>query len=778
MTTYLFDNATTLYASEEQNNFITSTDKFIILNSCAGSGKTRCLVLKMKHLIDKEQVNCNDLIICSYTKAMTNVLRSRLLYFFDEIPTGALIGTFHSICYNLIKPLMFDNSTDNDLTSSEEILVYAYENIVNNNIDISSKYLLIDEYQDLTPMQRKIIFHLISYKKIKGVYLFGDINQTIYSFYNNITINDWITKLMNINIGELNDPVKVNELKLKKIGCIISPDQTIQKQEQMVDHFKKFTLHENYRSTNEIIKLANCFLDEKMSGIYKLKNTRPKLILFDTWTDEINNLINTLTTYVKNNYFRSIGTLVVISRYNKTLELIEDRLINKGIACNYIKYNSKIYHQGINLCTIHSAKGLEFDNVYFINSSYNVDEVDKQIYDEEKRLFYVAITRAKKRLVVSSHNGISKLLANKIEPFRIIDKRNDGSNIKDELIINTLTTKYKIHGWLGVTDLIKLLNGEHIINIKKILSPILTFKSDMVNIHKSLNCGIPKCFSNITIMSNTQNIFGNFIDALVSRHIQCAKKNQIYYQDLNRLVLLNYLNDKTDISMLTEYQMNQLKNLYHMNDSVFKSNILLDKTEYNIPRISQSFEEKLRESYLKFIDQNNQTKDILYNIFVVSLSSAVLNERLAYQYLPNYITSDDINDSSFIEWYNDIINYVSQLVEDNPTIECQKELNNNHLKIIGFSDIIIPNKLIIDVKTSILECPKLDYLLQIIIYGLLSQTQINKYQVYNPIYGSLYKWEYFDNMINKKYINDIKNKLIDYISAIIPELHNRRHYTL
>lgn len=68
------------------------------------------------------------------------------------------------------------------------------------------------------------------------------------------------------------------------------------------------------------------------------------------------------------------------------------------------------------LSTIHSAKGLEYDTVYLIDvcdgifpetviSNYrNADEADIKTYEEERRLFYVGVTRAKNRLNVFSYS--------------------------------------------------------------------------------------------------------------------------------------------------------------------------------------------------------------------------------------------------------------------------------------------------------------------------------------------------------------------------------------
>jgi len=61
------------------------------------------------------------------------------------------------------------------------------------------------------------------------------------------------------------------------------------------------------------------------------------------------------------------------------------------------------------LSTIHSAKGLEWEAVFIISliegnipSSYSMD--DQEAIEEERRLLYVAVTRAKSKLFLSMHN--------------------------------------------------------------------------------------------------------------------------------------------------------------------------------------------------------------------------------------------------------------------------------------------------------------------------------------------------------------------------------------
>ena len=61
--------------------------------------------------------------------------------------------------------------------------------------------------------------------------------------------------------------------------------------------------------------------------------------------------------------------------------------------------------EGVNLMTMHAAKGLEFDTVFVIEANEGSCPYKKAIADEEieeeRRLFYVAMTRAKRKLIIS-----------------------------------------------------------------------------------------------------------------------------------------------------------------------------------------------------------------------------------------------------------------------------------------------------------------------------------------------------------------------------------------
>ena len=75
----------------------------------------------------------------------------------------------------------------------------------------------------------------------------------------------------------------------------------------------------------------------------------------------------------------------------------------------------------VTLMTMHSAKGLEFTKVYLIDVNEGVmpykKAVLKQDIEEERRLFYVGVTRAKESLTICS---VKKMRGKEVELSRFI----------------------------------------------------------------------------------------------------------------------------------------------------------------------------------------------------------------------------------------------------------------------------------------------------------------------------------------------------------------------
>ena len=99
----------------------------------------------------------------------------------------------------------------------------------------------------------------------------------------------------------------------------------------------------------------------------------------------------------------------------------------------------------VTLMTVHSAKGLEFENVFLIGMEEGVfphsnSFFDDEALEEERRLCYVAITRAKKKLwLVNAHKRLLFGNDSYNKPSRFIDEINPNNIIEDGSKMNIVS---------------------------------------------------------------------------------------------------------------------------------------------------------------------------------------------------------------------------------------------------------------------------------------------------------------------------------------------------
>ena len=91
-----------------------------------------------------------------------------------------------------------------------------------------------------------------------------------------------------------------------------------------------------------------------------------------------------------------------LSKSCRTIPEWLDHVENQG---KVREKSSRTPGEGVSLLTMHGAKGLEFDTVFIIRGNEGViphkkAKMEEEI-EEERRLFYVAMTRARERLFVS-----------------------------------------------------------------------------------------------------------------------------------------------------------------------------------------------------------------------------------------------------------------------------------------------------------------------------------------------------------------------------------------
>lgn len=96
----------------------------------------------------------------------------------------------------------------------------------------------------------------------------------------------------------------------------------------------------------------------------------------------------------------------------------------------------------VSLMTVHAAKGLEFDTVFIVNfndgifpSTRSIEEGGRKSLEEERRLCYVAMTRAKRSLYITWNTGYSYMLESHKSGSRFLMEIPDEYTFDDRPIV-------------------------------------------------------------------------------------------------------------------------------------------------------------------------------------------------------------------------------------------------------------------------------------------------------------------------------------------------------
>lgn len=296
-----------------------------------------------------KMIKCNNLSISKLRKLRNRCIDSKdkIFYYFTL-----------SIYKMYIEELYSEYKIDFD-----DMIIYARELIKKHGFRKNYKYILIDEYQDISKIRFLLILEILKNTNAKLMCV-GDDYQAIYGFSGS-----------NLNI--------------------------------FLDFFKYFPegsridIKNTYRNSYELINISTKFI--KKNPYQLKKNIKAKflyknpvvLVYYDDFIETYNNLFNYL-------YLEEEKKVMVLSRYNKDLEIVK-KIEHNGIDTRYL--------------TVHMSKGLEEDVVVLIKFSNDylgfpskiennrllslINDSDEDIpYAEERRLFYVALTRCKRRIFI------------------------------------------------------------------------------------------------------------------------------------------------------------------------------------------------------------------------------------------------------------------------------------------------------------------------------------------------------------------------------------------
>ena len=234
------------------------------------------------------------------------------------------------------------------------------------------------------------------------------INSGSYDFFDSIVIKD-MEKI--IYFSENPNDVEVFSDIYYKIKTYLSKEEVAKLEYkpinssifdylyEIIDDEKAYNLMNKEKQIKHIRKLT---IDRKISYIYSYMGYKDYIKMFSSKYNEV--------IFNKDLYLESI---INFTKGLKTIDEFYDRIESYK---NYVNRNK---NSNLILSTIHKSKGLEYDNVFVVDLIKNefpmiVNQDDKENeLEEERRVFYVAMTRARENLHLIS---LKKRFGIKVEP--------------------------------------------------------------------------------------------------------------------------------------------------------------------------------------------------------------------------------------------------------------------------------------------------------------------------------------------------------------------------
>ncbi len=433
--------------SVNQLAIINDREQHIVVAAGPGSGKTRVLVHKLASLLLAEDVKHEQLLMLTFSRAAATEFKKRLIDLIGNAAAYIEIKTFHSYCFDLLGKV-------GSLSLSENVVKDTVAMIRAGEIEtnrITKTVLVVDEAQDMNGDEYDLVKALMEVNEEMKVILVGDDDQNIYGFRNAdsrhmqtlITEHNAVKYELTENYRSKPEIVQFANSWAETIRNRMKsqPGYAVQQTSGEV----AITEH---AGTKLVVPVVNAILSASLKGTTAvLTRSNEEAML-------VNGLLNKhkipakliqsldgfpLSALYEIRYFsdmvladpdsptisperwqESVRKLEIHARESRYLELVLKLIRGFEAVNNQRKYKSdwqsylresrledfvNADSQTVIVSTVHKAKGKEFDNVFVLLSSLDTSK------DEDKRVFYVAITRAKSNLQVHYTGAFLKSIA-------------------------------------------------------------------------------------------------------------------------------------------------------------------------------------------------------------------------------------------------------------------------------------------------------------------------------------------------------------------------------
>lgn len=422
----------------------------ILIKGVAGSGKTTIALYRAHHLI----LNHNDMFnktkvgIFTFNKTLNQYLASLCPEITDQFDNVKIeVKTFHSWAYHIASLSKYTNIKSWEKLQLLENLVRrkpaARSKIHTKSIEFfeeeiswikGKNFQSLEEYTNtvrsgrgrsdrVTKVDKEYIWNIFRQYR-EELQEFGKIDFDDYAILalKHIEENiETIEKYSHIIIDEAQDLNKTQILALSKlispetnsISLIADSAQRIYKSGftwkevglEVRGRTKEFS--KNYRNTSAIALAAKSLLehDEDNSDFTTIEpgglpGPLPVIAGLSTFESQLKYL-NVIFKFLTEK--GELESTVVLHRTNQGVKSIVQFLEASNYNCNNLHSTQFITMDKINVCTMSSIKGLEFNNVIIMGLDDDiipfppgfVDEGDEHHISTERRLLYTCMTRAK-----------------------------------------------------------------------------------------------------------------------------------------------------------------------------------------------------------------------------------------------------------------------------------------------------------------------------------------------------------------------------------------------
>ncbi len=298
--------------NDKQKEAVLSIDGPLLIVAGAGSGKTKVLISRIAHIIEKKNAYPNQILAVTFTNKAAKEMQNRISNILKKGAVGLpWLGTFHSVCAKLLrKHARAVNLNSNFTIVDQDDQIKLIKNISKaENIDtkkISPKYILsiIDQWknkgwypEDVILKKREILEKsFLSIYKIYQTKLL-DLNACDFSdlilhsvkiFEKNPDIAEMYSKNFKyILVDEYQDTNLIQSKWLnylakhnQNICCVGDDDQSIYSWrgaeiknflefDKIYDNTKIVRLERNYRSTQNILSVASKIISNNEARVGK-----------------------------------------------------------------------------------------------------------------------------------------------------------------------------------------------------------------------------------------------------------------------------------------------------------------------------------------------------------------------------------------------------------------------------------------------------------------------------------------------------------------------------